>query len=640
MSKLPLSERKIRTVEPTIKVVADDKNRKRKLRTAAYCRVSTDSKEQETSFDSQVIYYTDMIDGKDEWTLAGIYADPAVSGTSRRHRLEFDKMLYDCIHGKIDQIITKSMSRFARNQLDTLAVIRLLNGLTPPVKVIFEDDHVSSDDFSAEIIVSISSMLAEQESAKKSTSVIWGFERRIEQGHYLTPTKFLLGYDKTEAIRKDDREIYIVEEEAKTVRVIYMMFLAGWRVSEIAYELTKAGVATGKGNTIWNSSSVLGILRNERYCGDVRTNKSYRENIRTHRTIKNRGERKYVYETDHHPGIVTHEEYEMAQRLIASHKYGYDPYVNGTFSLKLINRGLLSGFIPINIHWAGSPLDEYMALSQKAKQTSDYLTNGKKIACFPGYQVVRRQDMGSVGRSSMKVTPSSITLNTSCLHYIESDYVEILFNPVEKLIAIRPADQYTPGAVRWKRPKDGKDAPCSIGCSAFTSLVYELMQWPKLWNTTILAMVYKKRKDVVMFFDLSQTEISALPYMKPKPKKPRSSNDVYYDIEAMIAQQLELLHNRQTGGIVVQEQEDEPEDIPAPKRKKLHPSAWKNTFGLSSSDAATTCRRYQFEVLRQWDVRALGETVEGFDQTVIVDPNEVLARLAELKPAVVSIDNE
>ena len=638
MSKLPLSERKIRTVEPTIKVVADDKNKKRKLRTAAYCRVSTDSKEQETSFDSQVIYYTDMIDGKEDWTLAGIYADPAVSGTSRRHRLEFDKMLYDCIHGKVDQIITKSMSRFARNQLDTLAVIRLLNSLTPPVKVIFEDDHVSSDDFSAEIIVSISSMLAEQESAKKSTSVIWGFERRIEQGHYLTPTKFLLGYDKTEAIRKDDREMFIVEEEAKTVRVIFMMFLAGWRVSEIAYELTKAGVATGKGNTIWNSSSVLGILRNERYCGDVRTNKSYRENIRTHRTIKNRGERKYVYETDHHPAIVTHEEFEMAQRLIASHKYGYDPYVNGTYSLKLINRGLLSGFIPINIHWAGSPLNEYMELSRRAKQTSDFLTKGKKIACFPGCQVVRRQDMGSIGRSSMKVTPSSLTLNTSCLQYIDSEYVEILFNPVEKLVAIRPADKYTPGAVRWKKSKDGKDSPCSIGCSAFTSLVYELMQWPKLWNTTILAMVYKKRKDVVMFFDLNQTEINALPYMKPKPKKARTSNDVFYDIEAMIAQQLELLHNKQTGGIVVTEQEEEPEDIPTPKRKKLHPRAWKDTFGPTSSEAATGCRRYLFEVLHQWDVKIEGVTVEGFDQTVIVDPNEVLARLAELKPAVAVID--
>ena len=146
-------------------------------------------------------------------------------------------------------------------------------------------------------------------------SVKWGFERRIEQGHYLTPTKFLLGYDKTKAIEKDDREMYIVEEEAKTVRVIYMMFLAGYRVSEIAYELTRAGVATGKGNTVWNSSSVLGILRNERYCGDVRTNKTYTEDFRTHRTIKNRGERKYVYESEHHPAIVTHEEYEMAQRL-------------------------------------------------------------------------------------------------------------------------------------------------------------------------------------------------------------------------------------------------------------------------------------------------------------------------------------
>ena len=640
MSKLPLSERKIRTVEPTVKVVADDKNKKRKLRTAAYCRVSTDSKEQETSFDSQVIYYTDMIEDKEDWVLAGIYADPAVSGTSRRNRLEFDKMLYDCIHGKVDQIITKSMSRFARNQLDTLAVIRLLNSLTPPVKVIFEDDHVSSDDFSAEIIVSISSMLAEQESAKKSTSVRWGFERRIEQGHYLTPTKFLLGYDKTEAIRKDDREMYIVEEEAKTVRVIYMMFLAGWRVSEIAYELTKAGVATGKGNTIWNSSSVLGILRNERYCGDVRTNKSYRENIRTHRTIKNRGERKYVYETDHHPAIVTHEEFEMAQRLIASHKYGYDPYVNGTYSLKLITRGLLSGFIPINIHWAGSPLDEYIALSSKAKHTSDFLTKGKKIACFPGYQVVRRQDMGCLGRSSMKITPSSLTLNTSCLHYIDSDYVEILFNPIEKLVAIRPADQYTPGAVRWKKVKDGKAVPCAIGCSAFTTLVYDLMKWPRLWNTNILAMVYKKRKDVVMFFDLNQTEISALPYVKPKPKKTRSSNDVYYDIEAMIAQQLELLHNKQTGGIVLQEQEELPEDIPTPKRKKLHPRAWKDTFGQESSAMAVGCRRYQFEVLHQWDIKAEGVTIEGFDQAVIVDPNEVLMRLAELRPAAASINEE
>ena len=636
MSKKPLSERQIRTVQPTVTIVDEDKSKRRKIRTAAYCRVSTDSKEQETSFDSQVLYYSELIKKNPEWEFVDIYADPAVSGTSRRNRLEFDKMLYDCLHGKIDQIITKSLSRFARNQVDTLAVIRLLSGLKPPVKVYFEDDHISSTDFSAEMIVSLQSMVAEQESTKKSTSVKWGFERRIEQGHYLTPTKFLLGYDKTEAINKDDREIFIVEEEAKIVQVIYLMFLAGYRVSEIAYELTKAGVATGKGNAIWNSSSVLGILCNERYCGDVRTNKTYIENIRTHRTIKNRGERKYVYETDHHPAIVTHEEFEMAQKLIASHKYGYDPFVNGTYSLKLIDRGLLSGFIPINIHWAGSKLDEYLELSAKAEQTSDVLNNVKRIGCFPDYQVVRKQDMGGGYRGSaatMKITPSNLTFNASCINHFDSDYIEILFNPIEKLIAIRMADAFTPGAVRWKKQKDGKDAPCAIGCSAFTSLVYELMRWPKLWNTTIIASIYKKQKDVVMLFDLTQTEISALPYMKPKPKKERSSKDALYDVEAMIAHQVELIIDKKTEEVALPLQEEELEEIPTPKRKRLHPSSWKDNFGQESSAVAVGSRRYQYEVLNRWDIAAEGTTVEGFSQTINVDKDEVQTRLAELKPA-------
>ena len=120
MNKLPLDQRKIKFVQASAQALEETKPEHRALRTAAYCRVSTDSKEQETSFDSQVIYYTDKIAAKPDWSLVKIYADPAVSGTSRRNRTQFDEMLYDCIHGKIDQIITKSMSRFARNQLDCL----------------------------------------------------------------------------------------------------------------------------------------------------------------------------------------------------------------------------------------------------------------------------------------------------------------------------------------------------------------------------------------------------------------------------------------------------------------------------------------------------------------------------------------
>ena len=631
MSKLPLSERKIQVIksaEP--KQTTFEPNRK--LRVAAYCRVSTDSKEQETSFDSQVKYYTEKISKNEEWVFVGIYADPAISGTSRKHRTEFNRMLYDCLHGKIDLIITKSMSRFARNQIDSLAVIRMLNGLHPPVRVLFEDDHISSDDLSSEIIITITSMLAEQESVKKSTNVKWGFERRKEQGHYLVPTQNLVGYDKTEAINKDDREIFVVEEEAPIIRAIFIMFLAGYRVTEIAYELTKAGVKTGKGNTTWNSSSVLGILKNERYAGDVRTNKTYVENIWTKKTIKNNGEHDYVYETDHHPAIVSHEEFAMAQKLMASHKYGYDPFVNGGYMLTVIDEGLFKGFIPINIHWAGSDLKEYMEVAGTIEQTSDLLRQGVKIPYYPGFQVIRRQDLGHLGRPALRITPSSMALNTGCVPEIESEFIEILFNPIEKIIAVRPVDEMTPGAVKWKKTKNGKEESTSIGCTAFMSIVYALMGWPKLWNTSILATIYKKNGECVMLFDLSQIEINALPYEKPKPKKQSQETDVFYNIEAMIAQQLELLHNKQDADVYLEE-EPEKEELPPPKRIKLHPSGWRDTFGESSEKEAVSCRRYQFATMKEWDISAQGVPVDGFKQQVVYTDDDVQKSIEALQPA-------
>lgn len=631
MSKKPVSERNIKVFNPEISDEEFKDKKKRKLRTAAYCRVSTDSKEQEVSYDSQVTYYRKLIDDNDDWDFVGIYADPAVSGTSRRHRIEFDRMIYDCMHGKIDQIITKSMSRFSRNKLDTLAVIRLLSSQKRPVRIIFEDDHISSDDLSAEIIVTITSMLAEQESANKSNNVKWGFERRIEQGHYLTPTTYLLGYDKTQEINKDDREIFIVEEEAKTVRVIFWMFNAGYKVSEIAYELTKAGVPTGKGNLIWNSSSVLGILKNERYCGDVRTNKTYVENYRLHRTIKNNGEKKYRIEEDHHPAIVTREEWQMAQKLIASHKYGYDPYINGSYSLQVVNDGILRGFIPINIHWAGSELDEYIELSQSVQNEKDEKLKKGKVAYFPGFQVVRKQDVSHMGRCALRISPQSIALNTACVDIWETEYLEMLFNPVEKLIAFRAADSATPGALRWKRMKDDKLVPVQIGCSAFTSIVYKLMGWPELWNTTMLMAVYQKGGETVMICDLEQHEINALPYAKPKEKKNRKQDDAYYDIEAMIAQQIELMHNKVIEDMAIEdEQIEEPEEAPPPKRRKLHPKEWADTFGQDSKDAASGCRRFQFMLLDNLNVSSPGVIIPEYDKSVTVSKDMLMRSIDEL----------
>ena len=629
MPKKPLSERNIKVIIPA-KTPEETRQEKRKIRVAAYCRVSTDSKEQETSFDSQVTYYTELINRNPDWELVDIYADPAISGTSRKNRKRFNEMLYHCLKGKIDMVITKSMSRFARNQLDSLAVIRMLNGLHPPVRVLFEDDHINSDDLSSEIIIIITSMLAEQESVKKSTSVKWGFERRKEQGHYLVPTQNLLGLDKTEAINKDDREIFIVEDEADTVRVIFGMLLIGYTISEIAYTLTLAGAKTGKGNTFWNTGSVLGILKNERYAGDVRTNKTYRENVFHKQVLKNDGKKPYIYETDHHPAIVSHEVFEMAQKLIASHRYGYDAFVNCTYSLTVIDEGLLKGFIPINIHWAGSGLNEYLALASTVEQTKDLLKQSHRILYFPGCEVLRRQDIGHARSMAMKITPSSIGINNACGEIIASDYIEILFNPVEKLIAIRPSEKELPGALRWKKEKDGKEVTVSIGCTAFMTIVYQLMKWPKLWNTSILAVPYQRNGEGILIFDLTQPEINALPYEKPKPKKKSESTDVFYSIEAMIAQQLELLHNRQDGEVVLEE-EEESEEMPSPKREKIYPSEWADSFGPDSIVAAVSNRRLQFETLKEWNVMAEGVRVAEFDHAVKISGEDIEARIAKIR---------
>ena len=340
-----------------------------------------------------------------------------------------------------------------------------------------------------------------------------------------------------------------------------------------------------------------------------------------HRTYKNNGDKEYVYEVDHHPAIVTHDEYEMAQKLIASHKYGYDPYVNGSYHLKVISEGLFRGFVPINIHWAGSELEEYINLSNTIMSMKHELIK-PKVLYFPGCEMVRTQDMSNANKATVRFSPRSMTLSAKCLEIMESEYVEILFNASEKLIAIRASEEDRPGAVRWKRFAEDKYIVAPIGCGAFTKLVYELMGWTDLWNTSVIAQVYSKNGQTVLVFDLTQFEINALPYKKPKPVKNRRENDIFYDIEAMIAQQIELLHQKQLKDLVIEEKPEEVE-LPPPKRQKFHQGNWFTTFGEKSETVAVTGRRYQYEYLKEWDVDAEAVVVEGFDQQVVYTNDDV-----------------
>lgn len=257
---------------------------KKKLRVCAYCRVSTDEDTQASSYELQVQNYTKMIQENDEWEFAGIFADEGISGTSVLHREHFLEMIEKCKAGEIDLIITKQVSRFARNVLDSLNYIFMLRKLDPPVGVYFETEKLNTLDKSSDMVITVLSLVAQSESEQKSNSLKWSFKRRRAQGLGIYPNWALLGY------RLDDEKCWeIVEDEADIVRTIYSLYLDGYSSTQIAELLTKSGIPTVKGLSVWSSGSVLGILKNEKYCGDALCQKTVTIDFFTHKSIKNNG---------------------------------------------------------------------------------------------------------------------------------------------------------------------------------------------------------------------------------------------------------------------------------------------------------------------------------------------------------------
>ena len=230
-------------------------------RVCAYCRVSTDDANQTSSYELQKNHYEDMIKEHAGWTLVGIYADEGISGTSLQHRDEFNRMIEDCKVGKIDLIVTKSVSRFARNIVDCIAKVRELANMKPQVGVFFETEHLNTLDPKSEMILSFMSTLAQEESHTKSEIMNSSIEMRFRRGIFLTPP--LLGYDQDE-----NGDLVINPHEAKIVQLIFYMYLNGSSTQQIADSLTELGCKTKKNNDVWSSSTILQILQNERHCGD------------------------------------------------------------------------------------------------------------------------------------------------------------------------------------------------------------------------------------------------------------------------------------------------------------------------------------------------------------------------------------
>ncbi|MFW0185078.1 recombinase family protein [Rothia sp. CCM 9418] len=275
-------------------------------RVAAYARVSTDMEEQQSSYTAQVDYYTRHITTHNGWQLAGIYTDEGISGTSTKHRAGFQQMITDALSGKIDLILTKSVSRFARNTVDTLTHVRRLK--EAGVEVFFEKENIWTLDSKGELLITIMSSLAQEESRSISENVTWGHRKRFADGKVMVPYASLLGYKKGK-----DGNLAIDETQAPIVREIYGLFLAGKSIREIATCLQDKGHLTPRGKTRWSVSTIRSILSNEKHKGDALLQKTFTTDFLTKTTKTNKGEIPQYYVTGNHDPIIDPDVWDQVQ---------------------------------------------------------------------------------------------------------------------------------------------------------------------------------------------------------------------------------------------------------------------------------------------------------------------------------------
>lgn len=318
-----MSRRKVTVIAPTLHNLAlQPITGTARRRVAAYARVSTDSDEQLTSYEAQVDYYTKHIQSNVEWSFVAVYADEGISATSTKKREGFNRMIDDALDGKIDLILTKSVSRFARNTVDTLTTVRKLK--EKGVEIYFEKENIYTLDSKGEVFITIMSSLAQEESRSISENVTWGQRKRFADGKVSLPYKQFLGYEKGE-----DGFPKIVEAQAKVVRYIYRLFLEGSAPSSIAKRLTKEGIPTPSGKTNWQYTTVESILTNEKYKGDALLQKTYCTDFLTKKMAKNTGQVPQYYVENSHPAIIKAEVFDIVQHEMQRRK-SLGAYVRGS----------------------------------------------------------------------------------------------------------------------------------------------------------------------------------------------------------------------------------------------------------------------------------------------------------------------
>lgn len=488
------------------------------IRVAIYVRVSTDNIKQTTSYELQKKYYEDFVVKHPNWILVKIYADEGISGTSLAHRDEFNKMIADCKAGKIDMIITKNVSRFARNIMDCLGMTRSLAELQPPVGVFFESECIFSLDDESQMTLSFLASMAEEESHAKSRSMEASLRMRLDNGIPLTPK--LLGYTQD-----SDGNLIINKDEAPTVKLIFYMYLYGYSTQQIADILTAVERKTYLGNVTWSSSSIRQVLRNERHCGDVLTRKTFTPNFRTHKSRKNRGERPQSRYFNRHEAIISRGDFNAVQKLLDNAKFGNTSLLP---ELRVIDTGILKGFVRVHPRWAGFKAVDYYNASQSVYDELPEVENiqvpvEESIISIDvqegdfdlrGFEIARTELFDTGNKPFVRFSERYIKFSTDCVRkYGKNNHIELLINPITRKVAIRGTDEKNRSSMICSRVVNGRYYPKEIPCSAFGETIYNIFNWNTNHRYRIVGSLIQTENEPVYIFDINDSELYLKSYM-------------------------------------------------------------------------------------------------------------------------------
>ena len=481
-------------------------------RVAIYVRVSTDDVRQTTSFELQKKYYEDFVVKHPHWTLVNIYADEGISGTSLNKRDAFNQMIRDAKDGKIDLIVTKSVSRFARNVVDFIGIVRDLAEKTPPVGVFFESEAIFSLNDDSQLALSFQATMAEEESHIRSRSMESSLRMRLDNGIPLTPK--LLGFT-----HDAEGQLIINEEEAPTAKLAFFMYLFGYSTKQIANTFIALEKRSYLGNIKWTSGSIVQILRNERYCGDVLTRKTYTPNYRTHKSKKNKGQRPQSRYRNHHEGIVSRDDFIAVQQMLDNAKYRNKSILP---ELRVIESGILKGFVTVNPRWSGFKEGEYFQAACSVYQKDEVLSQRETEVEIEvdagdldlrGFEITRSEFFDSFHHPYLKFNQKHIQFNTTIVRkYGEKNYVEFLINPVKRKLAIRPSTKENRNVIQISKPRQGVYFPRPIQTAAFRDTIFALFDWNTEYNYRVSGHLYEQDGEAVYIFDAADSEA----YIKPQ----------------------------------------------------------------------------------------------------------------------------